>query len=616
VAQRYREALARTDPAALSLLERVCLFRLGVDANLLALIFTGPGKDDLSGPELAALSLADVRARLEKLTAMRLLEPAKHETHSKHAQQATAHALPTVFSGVEDTTWSVHPAVRDGFLSGLEAERARSGHEAACLGLIASLGGLPGRDTKPSEARALDLLEEITYHTLEAGLADTAWEMYRYQLGGYENLGRRLGAYERGERICRAFTAGQFAEAAPMPGRLAAGNHAVFLNEWGLYLSDLGRLQGAACCYERNIALRLEEASWKNASIGNQNLTDLLLVAGRLRGGLAAAEEAVRLAERASYAFERKDAYAYRGYARALRGETVAALADFHMALRWQHHEERESRRPLYRLRGVQHAWLLARLGRDDEAWRLTEANKEILRREFGEQHHYLPRCDLLLAGLARARGELSVARELQHQAQEWATARDAREILCWSAWERGCIALADARRKAGGPQAPDTVRCLLEARRSAEEGLRIARDCGFGVFHIDLLLLHAAVALEERDGGTAEHDARTALETGFVPRSEDGQGHLLAASDPECGYAWGEGLARHVLARSLLLQAAQQLGRAEFSPDHLPGDVREWLQEAEEQLVLSQAVRTRINDPTLLDTEQLLRNLVAETRQ
>src|SRR5262249_49144581 len=48
LAQRYREALAGTDPAALALLERICLFRLGVDADLLAQIFTGPGKDDLS----------------------------------------------------------------------------------------------------------------------------------------------------------------------------------------------------------------------------------------------------------------------------------------------------------------------------------------------------------------------------------------------------------------------------------------------------------------------------------------------------------------------------------------------------------------------------------------
>lgn len=288
--------------------------------------FTHPllrARDWQDRPELAALSLADVRARLGKLAAMRLLEPTERETHGGHEHRATVHAVPTVFSGVEGTTWAVHPAVRDGFLSGLGADRARSGHAAACRMLIASPGGLPGRGANPSDARELDLLEEITYHTLEAGLADTAWEVYRYQLGGYENLGRRLGAYERGERICRAFAAGQSAEAAPLPNRLAARDHAVFLNEWALYLSDLGRLQGAARCYERNIALRLDEASWKNASIGNQNLTDLLLAAGRLRGGLAAAEEAVRLAELAAYAFERKDAYAYRGYARASPGRTA-----------------------------------------------------------------------------------------------------------------------------------------------------------------------------------------------------------------------------------------------------------------------------------------------------
>jgi hypothetical protein len=96
------------------------------------------------------------------------------------------------------------------------------------------------------------------------------------------------------------------------------------------------------------------------------------------------------------------------------------------------------------------------------------------------------------------------------------------------------------------------------------------------------------------------------------VPPGEGGQGRLLAASDPECGYAWGEGLARHLLAGSLLLQAAQQLGRAEFSPDHLPGDIRGRLQDAEEQLALCRAVRTRINDPALPGTERLLRNLAA----
>jgi hypothetical protein len=609
LARRYRGALAETDPAALAILERVCLFRLGVDADLLALIFTGPDKDELSGPQLAALSPAEVRNRLDKLVTMHLLEATQPCAPAPDEQQ-NVRAAPTVFSGVTGATYTVHPAVRDGFLSGLSPESVRRGHEAACRGLVVSLSGLPGRDAHLSDPQTLDLLEEIVYHTLGAGCDGTAWEMYQHQIGAYENLGRRLGAYERGERICRAFVDGQIADAAPLPVGLSKWNHAFFLNEWALYLSDLGRLRGAARCYQRNIALRLEEGSWKNASIGNQNLTDLLLAAGYLREGLAAAEEAVRLAERAAYAFEHKDAYAYRGYARALRGDTTAAQADFEVALHRQHLEDMECARPLYRLRGIQQAWLLARLGRHEEAARLTEANKASLRLILGEQHHYLPRCDLLLARLARARGDLPTARELQHQAQEWALARDAKEVLCWSAWEGGNIALAEARRKADGPYGPQTTRYLDEARHAAEEGLRTARDCGFGIFNIDLLLLRASIALEEGQGAAAEGDARTALETGFRPPAERGQAHLLPAADPECGYAWGEGLAHHLLAESLLLQAAHELGRPRLSPERPHGAVCQLLENAESQLARCRALRAHIGDPALADTERLLRDL------
>jgi tetratricopeptide (TPR) repeat protein len=602
VAQRYREALARTDRAALALLERVCLFRLGVDADLLTLIFTGPGKDKLSGPELAALSPSEVRARMDKLVAMRLLEATVLGPRARHQPQ-TSVSQPTVFSDVGDATYTVHPAVRDGFLKGLDRDVARLGHDAASEGLVASLGGLPGRGTYPSDSRTLDLLEEVVYHTLAAGRATAAWELYLYQIGAYENLGRRLGAYERGERICQAFVEGRPAEAAPLPEQLRPHEHAFFLNEYALYLSDVGRLEAAARCHERNIALRLAEGSWKNASICNQNLTDLLLAAGRLTEGLATAEEAVRLAERASYAQERKDSYAYRGYAHALRGDTPAALADFATALGWQHRDDRDER-PMYRLRGVQYAWLLARLGRDEEAAHLTEANQAILRRTLGEQHHYLPRCQLLLAGLARVRGEFSTARELQHEAWEWAVARDAREPLCWAAWEGGRIALADARRKADGPDGPETVRCLREARHAADGGLRIAREGGFGVFHIDLLLLRASVALEEGDVTAVEHDTRAALETG--PTSPP----LLAAADPACGYAWGTGLAHFLFAETCLLRAAQRLGRANFRPDRPPSEVRDLLAAAADHLAVSQEVRTRIQDPALAEGERLLQDI------
>ncbi len=57
VAERYRQALQKSDPATLALLERVCLFRLGVKAEILTNIFTGEGKEEISGTELAQLRL-------------------------------------------------------------------------------------------------------------------------------------------------------------------------------------------------------------------------------------------------------------------------------------------------------------------------------------------------------------------------------------------------------------------------------------------------------------------------------------------------------------------------------------------------------------------------------
>ena len=57
IAEHYRDAMLQKDEAAMSLLERICLFRLGVDALALAAIFTGEQAVEVSGPALAALGL-------------------------------------------------------------------------------------------------------------------------------------------------------------------------------------------------------------------------------------------------------------------------------------------------------------------------------------------------------------------------------------------------------------------------------------------------------------------------------------------------------------------------------------------------------------------------------
>ena len=508
--ERYGEALRESDPASLALLQRVCLFRLGIETTVLASIFTGEDKAGVAGQALARLDAAGLRTKLGLLAEMKLLERDENERYD------------------------VHPAVRDGFLKSLDAETARRGHEAAREGLTTSLGGLPAEGTNPSDPATLDLLEEIVHHTLAAGQVKEAWRVYQDRIGGGRNLLWRLGAYERGERICRAFAGGRPPEEAPLPEGLSEFDQADLLNEWALYLKELGHLDGASRCYERVIEILMRQEKWRSASRGNLNLADALLLAGRLMAASEVAAEALRLAQRADDAEERRNSSAFRGYVRGMRGETSAAQDDFRDALH-RHHELGWKDQPLISQPGYWNTILLARLGQHREATRLTEANKRIETGLFGPYSVRIAVCNLVLADLARERQDLDAARQLLDTAHEWAVARDAKEPLCWASKVRAKIAL--------------DVHDWKAARDAVEDGLRIARDCGFGLYHIDLMILRARVALVEGDVASARDAVEVALFHGVRPAEDSGLPVLLAATDPECGYIWGEEDGRALLA-------------------------------------------------------------------
>ena len=58
----------------MALLERICLFRLGVDALSLAAIFTGEQAVKVSGKALAALNAEQLQSKLDWLVRMRIVE--------------------------------------------------------------------------------------------------------------------------------------------------------------------------------------------------------------------------------------------------------------------------------------------------------------------------------------------------------------------------------------------------------------------------------------------------------------------------------------------------------------------------------------------------------------
>lgn len=588
------------DAAALALLERICLFRLGVEAETLSNIFTGKKAVNISGPALAGLSGAQLQKKLDWLVRMRIVESQSAFKNPK-----------------SKTRYSIHPAVRDGFLSGIGDAALRDNHEAVRQGLEVSLGDAPGEN--PSEPATLDLLEEIVHHTLQSGHVTEAWDIHRNRIGGYKNLGWRLGAYERGERICRAFAGGrgigvqpvsapssdrQAANATALPWQsLPEADQAIFINEWALYLMNLGRLAAAARGYELNIEMSVRQENWQHASIYNQNLSDAWLLSGRLRAGQATAAEALRLAELANDAEERRTSHAVRAHAHALRGEVPSALADFRAALDWQHKAESDAPdRPLYSIYGIFHTRLLARLGRRDEATRLTEANIQVCDIGFaaGDGDPDIPRCNLILSDLHCEAGDFAQAETLCASAHDWAVARDAKETLCRAALVEVRIAACRMRNRQATPSShPPSA--ISNPPAALADGLALARDCGFGIYHIDLLLERARCHLLSGAPQAALDDLRTALDDGVPGNEQTGQPELLAATHAECGYAWGIAAGLQLRGDALLLQAAQTHGQSTFAPAHratLPAAVRNLIAQAEACLTEALTRWQPLHDP------------------
>ena len=196
-------------------------------------------------------------------------------------------------------------------------------------------------------------------------------------------------------------------------------------------------------------------------------------------------------------------------------------------------------------------------------------------------------------------RGEIETASLHLAEAREWGIAHDAREVLCRSALVQSRIAMA----KASCTSEPGAVgeslangRALLIAtthgRRSGaaaaiDEGVRIARDCGFGIYHVDLLLKRARLQLCLRDPLAALADIRVALDDGIPADDKKGQLELLAATHDDCGYAWGIAVGLHLRGEALLLQAAIIADQCSIIEDRaqLPPSAQHFVDEAEANL-------------------------------
>jgi hypothetical protein len=95
----------------------------------------------------------------------------------------------------------------------------------------------------------------------------------------------------------------------------------------------------------------------------------------------------------------------------------------------------------------------------------------------------------------------------------------------------------AQASNDSDKDQAVASNSALNEVETALTAGPQIARDCGFGLYHIDLLLQRARQHLLRGNPDAALADIELALDTGIPADPVTGQQELLAANDECCGY-------------------------------------------------------------------------------
>jgi hypothetical protein len=167
-------------------------------------------------------------------------------------------------------------------------------------------------------------------------------------------------------------------------------------------------------------------------------------------------------------------------------------------------------------------------------------------------------RCLLLAAEAARRQNDLALCRQHLEAAGAWVLHSGSVEHLCLYHWVRARAARSEGDGATAG--------------RAVEEGLHLARPCGLGLLHVELLCEGAQVSLMGGDPAGAERLARDAL------------GRATAAG---CQFLWGAAEAGHLLGQAL---AAQRR----------PREARPVLEEA-------LAWRCRLRDPQAAATERLL---------
>jgi hypothetical protein len=434
-------------------------------------------------------------------------------------------------------TFSAHPFLRDFFRDLLGVTMPREIHEVVRKHLQLRLNPRPqvrvrglaasAAPRSPTEPASLDLYEALIEHTRLAGRMGEAFELWSHTLGGFQNLGERLGDHSRGLRIVSGFSANGSPEAAA-PG-LPDRQRASLLADWGLFAARLGDLAVARRAFAARVELCRNAGEAAKVSRALRHQAGVELLAGRLPQAREAAADALTESARAGDPVEQRHAHAYLAAVSGQLGALNEALQHFSAGqgsalLRLAAVEQLSS------LGGIWEAELKLITGKRSEAAALAQAHRDDARQNLWIRDQAL--CEALLGRLALpddpagARLHLAAARGYASRSSHVEV-----QLRC------SHLAVEIAR----------TCQAYDLARSEAEVGIHLADTCGFGLSGIDLRLELARVHL---DAGNIEATLRSAGEA------------LDRSIHPECQYAWGEADGLHLCGVGHARRGERELAR------------------------------------------------------
>jgi len=540
----YEESLPSEE---LAVLKHLCLFHiLPVSVELLANTFLGKAKPTFSG----ARGRQALRAYLLMLC---------HEYHLVYGEPSK-----------DRRSFTVHPAVREYFYARIgDRVSLHDGLRKHLLAMTAS-----GKYLKPRTQEKMDLLEELIYHCIRSRREVEAFHVYEKKMGGYAYLADRPAGCSIGKRVLSLFFDKETQTLAP---NLHPTKRVSLLNDYGGFCRNVGDLPSAVDAFE--LALKLVRSrDKKNTSIALRNLPSVFLLLGRLTRGEARVAEAIHYAERIKNSRAKLISYGLSARFHTLMGNVERAFDHFQVAMDGQ--EEDLAVTPS--LRGLLVVWyadLLLRQGKLGDTERAAKNHRKSAKRWGGIA---IPRCTLLIAESRRLQGDHDGAKKAVQSTLKKGLETGDNEILVWAH-------LIEARL---GLDMHDPTGAELAVR----EGIRIAEYCRYGLYLIDLVVLRGHIQLRWGDIHLAKQDAVRALGskrkerlTPSLPHERESQPVMIGARHPQCGYAWGEADALHLLGAILLQQRRK---------------------EAQKVLLECFALRRRIQDHKISETRELLARL------